>query len=332
MQLLHADQPFPDRVRGAAIAIGNFDGMHRGHQSLIGAAVAEAKLAGTSCGLVTFEPHPRSFFRPAEPVFRLTPLPLKARLAGALGVDFVLALKFDATLASLPPEEFIEEHLVRRMGVKHVVTGYDFHFGKGRRGSPATIRELGHNRGFATTVVDQVTDDNGLAPFSSSAIRTALAHGHLDDAAHDLGYNWTVLGEVVHGDRRGREIGFPTANIIVDEGVEPLEGIYAVFVRDANSPGSPRMPGAGYFGKRPTFDTDRTFLEVYVLDFSGDLYGRKLLVEFVDLIRRDRKFGSVEELVAQMHRDCNDARRLLGRADSRPVTSPLGELQRLGVI
>lgn len=331
MQLLHAHQPFPVEFRDAAIAIGNFDGMHRGHQSLIGTAVAEAP-AGAAKGLVTFEPHPRTFFRPAEPVFRLTPLPLKTRLAGALGLDFVLAFRFDAELASLPPEDFVEEFLARRMGVRHLVTGYDFHFGKGRRGSPDTMRELGARHGFSTTVVDQVTDDNGLAPFSSSAIRNALAHGRLEDAAHDLGYNWMVLGEVVHGDHRGREIGFPTANITLDEGVEPLQGIYAVFVRDAEVPGSPRRLGAGYFGKRPTFDTDRSFLEVHILDFFGDLYGRKLLVEFIDLIRPDQKFSSIEELVVQMHHDCESARRILARADARPINSPLGELQLQGMI
>ena len=174
MQLLHAHQPFPEQFRGAAIAIGNFDGMHRGHQSLIGTAVADAA-AGAAKGLVTFEPHPRTFFRPHEPVFRLTPLALKTRLAGALGIDFVLAFRFDAELASLPPEEFVEAYLVKRMGVHHLVTGYDFHFGKGRKGSPDTMRELGRRHGFTTTVVDQVTDDNGLAPFSSSSIRNALA-------------------------------------------------------------------------------------------------------------------------------------------------------------
>ncbi|MBL8895764.1 MAG: bifunctional riboflavin kinase/FAD synthetase [Rhizobiales bacterium] len=332
MQLLHANQSFPSHYRGAAIAIGNFDGMHRGHQSLIGTAIADAAASGAAKGLVTFEPHPRTFFRPAEPVFRLTPLPLKARLAGSLGLDFVLSFDFDAALASLPPEEFVETHLVKRMGLRHLVTGYDFHFGKGRKGSPDTMRDLGHQHGFTTTVVDQVTDDNGLAPFSSSAIRNALAHGRLNDAAHDLGYNWMVLGEVVHGDHRGREIGFPTANIVVDEGVEPLQGIYAVFVRDAEIAGSPRRLGAGYFGKRPTFDTDRTFLEVYILDFSGDLYGRKLLVEFVALIRPDQKFTSIDELVVQMHRDCDEARRLLAMADANPANSRLGELQRAGMI
>lgn len=332
MQLLHAQQPFPSQFRGAAIAIGNFDGMHRGHQSLIGTAVADAAASGAARGLVTFEPHPRTFFRPAEPVFRLTPLPLKARLGGALGLDFVLAFPFDAAFASLTPEDFVAEYLVKRMGVRHLVTGYDFHFGKGRKGSPGTMRDLGHQHGFTTMVVDQVTDDNGLAPFSSSAIRNALGHGRLGDATHDLGYNWMVLGEVVHGDHRGREIGFPTANIVVDEGVEPLQGIYAVFVRDAEVPGSPRRLGAGYFGKRPTFDTDRTFLEVYILDFSGDLYGRKLLVEFVDLIRPDQKFSSIDELVIQMHRDCDEARRLLAMADANPVNSRLGELQRQGMI
>jgi riboflavin kinase/FMN adenylyltransferase len=332
MQLVQSGGAFPERYRGGVIAIGNFDGMHRGHQALIQSAVDEAQRRGSSCGLVTFEPHPRSFFRPAEPVFRLTPLPLKSRLAGALGVDFVSVIHFDATLAALTPERFVEEHLVKRLGVSHVISGYDFHFGKGRKGNPDTLRDLGKQHGFSVTVLDQVTDDNGLAPFSSSSIRGALHHGHIRDASHELGYYWTILGEVVHGDRRGRQIGFPTANIIVEDGVEPFQGIYAVFVGDAEQAGAPLRLGAGYFGKRPTFDTNRTFLEVFLLDFSGDLYGKNLLVEFVDLIRPDRKFESVAELVSQMTHDCGEVRHRLAAAKHERPISRLGVLQRSGQI
>ena len=177
------------------------------------------------------------------------------------------------------------------------------------------------------TVVDQATDDNGFAPFSSSAIRDALRHGHLDAAARDLGYWWMVMGCVVQGDQRGRQIGFPTLNIVLEPGAEPYQGIYAVRVRDAARP-SIVWNGAGYFGRRPTFNTDRNFLEVYLLDYSGDLYGRELIVEFISMIRPDQKFSSLEALIAQMNIDCAHARRLLAEVPALPGT--LGALQTAG--
>jgi riboflavin kinase/FMN adenylyltransferase len=186
---------------------------------------------------------------------------------------------------------------------------------------------------FGVTVIDQVTDDDGIAPFSSSSIRDSLRHGHVRDAAHQLGYWWTVLGEVVHGDGRGRTIGIPTANIVLPAGSEPLHGIYAVRVRDAETP-SRTWQGAGYFGKRPTFDSEVLFLEVHLLDFDGDLYGRHLMVEFIDLIRPDRRFHGVDELVTQMKIDCGEARNILRalEADDPIASFPLGSLQRDGTI
>lgn len=319
-------------VAGAVVAIGNFDGLHRGHQELIAVAAEEARRLKSSHGLLTFEPHPRSFFKPQEPVFRLTPLPLKLRLAQALGVDFTAWLAFDAEFSSMSPEEFVLEHLVKRFHVAHVVTGYDFHFGKGRKGSPATLKEMGATHGFGVTVVEQVTDDgDGHAPFASTGIRDALRNGHVETASRELGYDWIVMGEVVHGDKRGRAIGFPTANIILDPGAEPYRGIYAVEVRDAAAaPGTPAWMGAGYFGDRPTFNTERTFLEVYLLDQDLDLYGRTLLVSFVALIRGDKTFKSVGELVDQMKGDCERARELLAAHRAAPAPFPLAQLQHRG--
>jgi riboflavin kinase/FMN adenylyltransferase len=335
MELIRGLAPVPAHIRGAVAAIGNFDGMHRGHQTLLATAQAEAKRLGAPWGVVTFEPHPRSFFKPDEPVFRLTPEPLKARLAAALGASFMAVLPFDRELAELSPEAFVARHLVERLGVAHIVTGYDFHFGKGRKGSPATMAGLGQRLGFGVSIVDQVTDDGGAqAPFSSSSIRQALRHGHVAAAAHELGYRWTVLGEVVKGDQRGRTIGFPTLNIVLDKGADPFRGIYAVRVRDAALKGAPAMPGAGYFGDRPTFDTGRTFLEVYLIGFEGDLYGRQMFVEFIDLIRPDQRFASIDDLVRQMHTDCQSAlARLDGAARQDPVAGlPLGRLQAAGLI
>ena len=332
--IVEAGAPFPAALRGAVIAIGNFDGVHRGHQQLLAEAESEARRRNTHWGLVTFEPHPRSFFRPADPVFRLTPLALKARLVTALGASFTAVLAFDSALAAMAPEDFVRAQLSERLGVVHVVTGYDFHFGHGRKGTPQTMRELGRQLGFGVTVIDQVTDDNGFAPFSSSAIRDSLRHGHVSEAARQLGYWWTVEGEVVHGDRRGRTIGFPTLNIVLPDGSEPFQGIYAVKVRDAASPGSPHWQGAGYFGRRPTFASEKTFLEVYLLGFSGDLYGKTMLVEFIDVIRPDRRFDTIDDLVAQMKRDCAEAeKRLHAMAADDPLASfPLAQVQKQGLL
>jgi riboflavin kinase/FMN adenylyltransferase len=335
MRLIAGLDPVPDTIRGAVVAIGNFDGVHRGHQKLLAAAQAQAKRQARPWGLVTFEPHPRTWFKPDEPVFRLTPEPLKARLAAALGASFMVVLRFDQALSDLTPEAFVTRHLVERLGAAHVVMGYDFHFGKGRKGSPATMAELGRRMGFGVTIVEQVTDEGDQhSPFSSSSIRQALRHGHVEAAARELGYRWTVLGEVVRGDQRGRTIGFPTLNIVLEKGADPFRGIYAVRVRDAALKGAPAMPGAGYFGDRPTFDTGRTFLEVYLIGFEGDLYGRQMLVEFIDLIRPDKRFGSIAELVAQMNDDCAEAlRRLEAVAAHDPVAEfPLGRLQAGGAI
>lgn len=333
MTIIGPGTPVPPHLRRATIAIGNFDGLHRGHQRLLAEARVRARQTRTPLGLVTFEPHPRSFFRPLEPVFRLTPLPLKHRLASALGADFVDVVTFDARLAALSPEDFVREQLCERLGADHVVTGYDFHFGHGRKGTPDTMRALGRELEFGVTVIDQVTDDDGIAPFSSSSIRGSLRHGHVHDAAHQLGYWWMVVGEVVHGDGRGRTIGIPTANIVLPAGSDPLHGIYAVRVRDAAAP-SHTWKGAGYFGLRPTFDSEVLFLEVHLLDFNGDLYGRHLMVEFIDLIRPDRRFHGVDELVAQMRLDCDEARRILGalEADDPIAAFPLGSRQRDGTI
>jgi riboflavin kinase/FMN adenylyltransferase len=333
---LNTRDPIPGGIRNGVVAIGNFDGLHRGHQQLLNIARDEAYRQSKPWGLLTFEPHPRTFFRPAEPIFRLTPRILKARLAQAFGVQFILCLNFDDALATTAPEEFIKSHLVDRLGVSHVVTGYDFHFGKGRKGTPDTLLGMGAKHGFGVTIVDQVTDDgDGHAPFASSSIRSSLRRGHVREAAHELGYDWIVMGEVVHGDQRGRAIGFPTANIVLDPGAEPFRGIYAVEVRDAASaPGTSAWMGAGYFGDRPTFNTNRTFLEVYLLDQDLDLYGKTLMVSFVDLIRGDKTFKSVDELVAQMKDDCIKARDILMvHQSSRPLAEyPLGLKQTAGAI
>ena len=335
MRLLGAHEPIPQEFLHAVVAIGNFDGLHRGHQELLGIAREQAGRLGKPWGIVTFEPHPRSFFKPDEPVFRLTPLPLKARLVAVLGASFVLSLTFDKAFSVLEPQEFIQHYLIGQMKVAHVVTGYDFHFGRGRKGNPTILKELGQHLGFDVSVVDQVADEvDSHSPFSSSSIRSALRRGHMTAAARELGYYWTVMGEVVKGDQRGRAIGFPTANIILEEGAEPIRGIFAVRVHDGKVKNSKPWSGAGYFGDRPTFETTQTFLEVHLFDMNEDLYGRILMVEFIDLIRPDQKFNSIEELVHQMNLDCVRAKaRLQSLSLDNPCAAyPLGRAQQDGAI
>ena len=333
MDVVTGGGALPEKFRGSVVAIGNFDGMHRGHQQLLAEAEAVAKSQGRPWGVVTFEPHPRSFFSPAEPVFRLTPPALKERLCRGMGADFYVAIPFDGALATSTPENFVRRQLVDLLGAAHVVSGYDFHFGKGRKGSPETLAAEGHRLGFGVTSVDQVADEDGGAPFSSSSIRAALRHGHTRNAARELGYHWLVMGEVVKGDQRGRTLGFPTANIILDAGVELYRGIYAVLAREADAaPGSSWWPGAAYFGDRPTFVTGRSYLEVFLLDHGRDLYGKTLMVALVDFVRRDQSFTSVPELVGQMNQDCAAARRILKAEQEKPALAsfPLGRLQAEG--
>ncbi len=313
-------------MRGSVLAIGNFDGVHRGHQALLAQARDLARRENRSFGVLTFEPHPRSFFRPDQPVFRLSPLALKLRLLAALGADYVSVVTFDAALAQLSAEEFVEGEVLEKLGPHHVVAGYDFRFGKDRKGNADTLRALG----LQVSCLDEVTDEGaGHLAFSSSNIRHALRQGRLAQASHELGYDWTILGTVVPGDQRGRTIGFPTANIVVDAGVEPARGIFATQVREVGTRG-PIWMGAGYFGDRPTFNTNRTFLEVYLLDQTLDLYGKQLLVSFVELIRPDQSFTSVEALIEQMKDDCVSARRIL---TSRKVADfPLAQMQAAGMI
>ncbi len=331
MLVINPEEKLPEAMRGSVVAIGNFDGLHRGHQQLLSIAKGVAAEQKKNWGILTFEPHPRSYFRPQEPVFRLTPPALKLKLAKAMGAAFVVCIAFDENLATTPPELFITTNLINELGLSHIVTGYDFHFGKGRKGGPELLREHGAIHNFGVTVVDQVTDDgDSNAPFSSSSIRSSLRRGNVRSAAQELGYDWMVMGEVVHGDKRGRTIGFPTANIILEPGAEPYRGIYAVTVRDAADASAHLWQGAAYFGDRPTFNTNRTFLETFLLDQDIDLYGRTLIVSFVDLVRGDKTFKSVEELVAQMTLDCANVRQIL--SNYKPSDFPLAQMQVAGEI
>ena len=312
----------PASLRGGHVAIGNFDGMHRGHRAVLAATLDRARAGGRPALALTFEPHPRTFFVPDRPVFRLTPPAAKARLAAAVGLDALVVAPFDAALAGLTADEFVERVLVDGLGLANATVGWDFHFGKGRSGSPAFLSEAGRRRGFGVDVVEPHTAEDG-ALVSSSRIRTALEEGDLAEASGLLGYRWFVEGTVVGGDRRGRDLGFPTANMRLPDDCRLRHGVYAVtFTVD----GVTRF-GAANWGRRPQFDDGAPVLETHVLDFSGDLYGRTADVGFVSFLRPEAKFASLDGLIAQMHLDCAEARAVLtsmgpGSALDRALADP----------
>jgi riboflavin kinase / FMN adenylyltransferase len=297
-----------DALRGAVVAIGNFDGVHRGHRAVIGAAIGRAKALGRPAAALTFEPHPRAFFNPNEPLFRLTDEAGKLRLLASTGLDGAIVLTFDAALARLTAEEFVERILVERFAISGAAIGFNFHFGARRAGSPQFLAAEGRKRGFAVDIVPRFEDDG--RPVSSGPIREALAGGRVAEATELLGFPWFVSGTVIHGDKRGRELGFPTANLRLDAGCGLRHGIYAVRAAIDGR----RYDGVASFGRRPMFDSGAVLLEVYLFDFSGDLYGRSIDVAFIDWIRDEAVFASVEELTRQMHDDTRRAREALAGA------------------
>ena len=312
-RIVHGLAALDPALRGAVVALGNFDGVHKGHQAVIAAARAEAKARGVPLGVVSFEPHPRSFLNPGAPEFRLTPLAAKARALGRLGVDFIVALAFDATMAATSAEAFVDDILVAGLGAAHVVIGYDFCFGRGRSGNAEFLSRLGAARGFGLTVVEAVRHDGEV--YHSTLIRQLLAEGKPREAGRLMGHWWHIEGPVLPGDQRGRTIGFPTANIALEGYMHPALGVYAVRVEvDGRTYG-----GVANFGKRPTFDKKDALLEVHLFDFAGDLYGKTLVVAFVAFLRAERKFAGLDELKAQIAADSEEARRILADpASARP--------------
>ena len=310
--------PQAEKLRGAVVAIGNFDGVHRGHRSVIDFAMKRASAAGKRCAVLTLEPHPRSYFRPDETLFRLTDERQKLRLLAATGLDGAVVLTFNAALAGLPAEQFVSQILVDRLGVSGVAIGFDFHFGQGRGGSPTFLKEVGARYGFPVDVAPKLEDEG--RPVSSGTIRAALEAGRVVEAAELLGHPWFATGEVIHGEKRGRELGFPTANLRLDPACGLKHGIYAVRV----GIGSARYDGVASFGRRPTFDNGAPLLEVFLFDFSGDLYGKTIDVALIGWIRPEEKFGSIEALMAQMSLDSTRARDALTRMPG--AFPPLGEI------
>lgn len=293
-----------DRV---AAAIGNFDGVHKGHRRLIEETVRFAAALGAEPGALVFDPHPRRYFEPDAPPFLISTPERRARDLREAGARRVITLTFDAALAAMTPEAFIRDVLKARLNLAGVVTGTDFRFGKGRAGDAESLRRLCEEAGVAVKLVEPKAEAAG-EKIGSSAIREAVAAGDMRAAADMLGRPWSVEGEVVAGEKRGRTIGFPTANLILGDLIEPRYGVYAVRV-DADGR---RYGGVANFGRRPTVGAPAPLLEVHLFDFSGDLYGGRIEVEFLDFIRDEKKFESLDALKAQIAADGEKARRLVG--------------------
>lgn len=312
MHVFHGFQHVPSQMRGAALAIGNFDGVHRGHQALIARAKDRAQAYSRQgkthlAGAIVFEPHPREHFHPERPHFRLTTLEQKLALFERYGLDLVVVLAFDEALSRMTPEGFIEQVLVAGLGVRHVVVGYDFFFGHGRGGSVHFMQKIGAEMGFGVSVIAPVAEGGEVV--SSSAIRAEIAQGDVKGAAEMLGHFWAVTGEVVGGFKKGTGMGYPTANMKLRAGTTLAHGIYATFVTVDGT----RYEGAAYHGTRPTLDDGPPVLEVFLIDFHGDLYGHKIEIAFVDFIRGDKRFDGLDALIAQIGEDCRQAHRILSR-------------------
>jgi len=299
----------PLGLEGPVVAIGNFDGVHRGHVAVIRRAEALARKLGRPCAVLTFEPHPSDFFGGPGTIFRLTPLAAKAKELKRLGIDGMIVFTFDAGLARLPAEDFVVEILLARLDVRAVVVGYDFHFGAKRSGSPAFLRQAGARHGFEVEIVERISADadDALEAASSTVTRAALEAGDVEQAAKLLGRPFSIIGEVIHGQKLGRTLGFPTANLLPDPSCRLRHGIYAVQV----AVGEKILDGVASYGRRPTFDNGPALLEPYLFDFFGDLYGETIEVRFIGWIRPETKFASIEALTAQIHLDAARAREIL---------------------
>jgi riboflavin kinase / FMN adenylyltransferase len=309
----------PADARGGVVAIGNFDGIHLGHQFVIAEAGALARVANAPHAVLTFEPHPRSVFQPNAAPFRLTPFRVKAELLRGLGVGLLYNLHFDLEFAALSAEDFVRQVLVGGLGLREAVVGYDFVFGHRRQGNAALLTRMGEALGFGVTIVEPV--QQGSEIYSSTRIRALLVEGKPRAAAALLGRPWEIDGRVEQGDRRGRTIGFPTANIELADYLRPAAGVYAV--RAAIGRDGAWRDGVANLGLRPTFGGSDLRLEVHLFDFAGDLYGRHLRVALVDYIRPERKFAGLDALKAQIAADAMQARAMLAAVP--PADSVVGQ-------
>lgn len=317
MQILQTHRNVPQAARGAVVALGNFDGVHRGHKALLAAARARARDEKRPFAVIVFEPYPFEFFRPAAESQRLTSFASKARVVEGLGADHLIVLTFDAALAAMSAQDFVLDVLVRDLGISHVVIGEDFRFGKGRGGDATVLAYMGEMEGFGVTVYPPLVADT-QDKISSSRIRAALKEGRPDEAARLLGHWWSVDGVVIHGDKRGRTLGYPTANLTLEGLLQPAFGIYAVRVEV----GGHRYDGVANFGRRPMFELATPLFEAYLFDFAGDIYGQTLRAELIAYLRPEVRFDSLDGLKAQLALDCDEAKKILAAAGAAPARMP----------
>lgn len=304
MEIIRTCEDIQQHATGSVIAVGNFDGVHRGHRALIATARDIAEKQGCKLGALTFEPHPRRLFRPDDPPFRITPFPIKARQLESCGLDILYCLTFDWDFASQSPQTFMDTVLTHAIKPAHIVVGYDFCFGQLRKGTPETLTEAG----FSVTKIEKIADEDESA-YSSSAIRAALRHGEIAKANHLLGWEWEIEGTVIEGDKRGRELGYPTANVALGDTIHPSYGVYASLVQIEGE--QEWRPAATNIGIRPMFELSVGQVEAHILDFSGDIYGKTLRIKPVKRLRGEAKFDSLEGLIAQIDQDCADTASLL---------------------
>jgi riboflavin kinase/FMN adenylyltransferase len=316
MRILRHTREIAAEARGAVAALGNFDGVHRGHQALIGEAARLARAANRPLACIVFEPYPREFFRPDDEPFRLTSFRAKAQLLSQLGVDFTIVIGFDAHIASMLAQDFVLNILAGQLRVAHVVVGEDFQFGKGRGGDATLLAYMGEMEGFGVTVFGPVPA-GGDAKISSSDIRSLLKAGKPEDAARLLGHWWSVEGHIAPGDKRGRELGFPTANLKLERSLHPAYGVYAVRARVGDKPHV--YDGVANFGVRPMFELREPLMEAHLFDFSSEIYGEMMKVELIAYLRAEAKFDSLDALKIQMAADCRAARRVLSERDQVPA-------------
>ena len=312
MQLIKGFERLAPGQRGASVALGNFDGVHRGHQALIAEAARAGGQIGAPTGVITFEPHPRRFFQPDAPPFRLTLGPEKARVLATHGVEHIHELAFDAALSAMPAETFVERVLAHGLGIRHLVIGEDFRFGKGRTGDALMLRNMSEGLGFTVSIQHILHGESG--EYSSTAVRIHLEEGRCDAAAAQLGRWHTVSGPVIIGDQRGRGLGYPTANLTFGEQIIPRYGIYAARVQVLDGPHAGWHGGVASIGERPTFGINAPNFEVHLFDFTGDLYGAEISAGLVSYLRGEERFDSAQTLVAQMDRDAGLARTRLAHA------------------
>ena len=311
MKIFRHYEQVPDAFRGAVVAVGNFDGVHRGHRALIAEAETLAGERGAPLAILAFEPHPQEFFRPSPESFRLTPFRTKARLLAELGVDAMFALPFDAQMAAKSAQDFVLDVLVNGLGAGCVVVGKDFQFGKGRAGNASVLAYMGEMEGFGVDLFDPVAAE-GTEKISSTSIREALKHGRPEDAARLLGHYWAVEARVEHGNKRGRTIGVPTANMRLLDCLHPAFGVYAVrasVVEDEKV--IARHAGVANFGIRPMFETPTPLLETWLFDFDGDLYGKHLSVELIAYLRPEMDLSNLDALKTQIAKDAEAAKAIL---------------------